>query len=728
MKRRVRISIKWKIFFLVATLITCGVSVVLYRTSGIFTADKAAFVKELSQKLTSGISKNLSGRITGLQDKLMIFVSLRESLSNAGEKGEDTQKLKVLFSRYEEFDSIALLTPTGGDKFSVSFTLRNPYGTSLKWPDGFENRLLLETPFQSANLDGRGFWAAKDPEGKPLGIIGFSVQIRGKAENAKSKAWIVGILSPNSFDDLLRDLSTGINTGFIFTDEGIAIAHSATGMSWKSMADHPLVAEAIKKVKPAETGDYVESSGRKLVGSFERIPDINLSVGLTTPKDKAFEAANEILQNILAIGVIILILALAAAILFSNLMTSPLQALAAVAEKVGAGDFHVAINVQTNDEIGDLADSFSKMEKGLLDRDEALSSAQSALVQSEKMSAFGQLSAGIAHEVKNPLAGILGHAQLALGKTHNDDLKKHLEVIEKETRRCKAIVENLMKFARAEKIEFQPTDLGQVIQDTINLVDHQLSLAGCKILKEIDPCPLVKGNPNQLQQVLLNLMVNASHAMEKSEIKNVIVRLKVVNGKAQIQVADTGHGMTEEVKKKIFEPFFTTKPTGKGTGLGLSVTHGIIKEHKAEVRVESVVDQGTTFFIDFDIPEGAKMSGVTAADKGAGVASVSVPTMPSSAPVHDSDQPVIELAEEVEPKVLKLPTDGAIPKPKGLPKTTVEEKMEERVKSLPPKIEIEEPAPVALKPEPIKLKVDEPVEESSDGFKVKIGRPKINKA
>jgi signal transduction histidine kinase len=618
-----KISIKWKIFGLVAALITVAVLVVIFRTNSIFREDKEAFVKELSAKLTSSTAKSLANKIATLQDKLIIFISSKESLSNTGARLED--QLQVLFSRYEEFSAIAFLTPNPARQLMVDWVMRNPSGAAGAWPTDFEKSTLQSLDYRALSSNGRGLWRVKAPDGTPYLALSFEVKIvdvkkkkamaqipnaaaAALAQDELVSAWIVGLMPSTAFDSVLSDFSTGLNTGFIVDNQGVAIGHSNSAMKNTSFKSYGVVADALQNTKQSGAGDYEDMEGSRVVGAFEWIPKINLFVVVTTPRDKAFEAADIMMRDITYIGLVILLVAIGTAILLSNYMTGPLQRLKQIAAEIGAGNFNVVIDVKTNDEIGELAGSFAKMEKDLLERDEALSAAQGALVQSEKMSAFGQLSAGIAHEVKNPLAGILGHAQLAMGKIQNDDIKKHLEVIEKETRRCKTIVENLMKFARAEKTELKATDLAQVVQDTINLVDHQLGLTGVKIYKDFQPCPMVNANANHLQQVLLNLMVNSGHAMESVPTKNVIARVVQAGNKAQIQIEDTGVGIPPEIQKKIFEPFFTTKPAGKGTGLGLSVSIGIVKDHKGEIYVKSEIGKGTTFYIDIPIPEGATIS------------------------------------------------------------------------------------------------------------------------
>jgi two-component system NtrC family sensor kinase len=221
------------------------------------------------------------------------------------------------------------------------------------------------------------------------------------------------------------------------------------------------------------------------------------------------------------------------------------------------------------------------------------------MVESEKMSAMGQLGAGIAHEVKNPLASIRGYAQLGLRKLPKDHpLAEYFQTIEKETGRSLEILKNLLKFARQETAEMSRIELNAVVADTIKLVKHPLGMK--KVHVETKQCaePLyATGNANQIEQVLLNLFMNAGDAMEEMKGGTLTVTTDIVDGSARIRSTDTGCGIPQDKISKIFNPFFTTKPVGKGTGLGLSVSYGIIKEHRGEVTVQSEVGKGTTFTI-----------------------------------------------------------------------------------------------------------------------------------
>jgi signal transduction histidine kinase len=179
-----------------------------------------------------------------------------------------------------------------------------------------------------------------------------------------------------------------------------------------------------------------------------------------------------------------------------------------------------------------------------------------------------------------------------------------MEIIEKETNRCTAIIQNLLKFARQEKVDYGPVDLNRVATDAMAIVEHQLEMNKVKLIPELtDNLPIISGNANQIQQVLINLMINAQQAMDGRSGEVNVATVAGGNGHIQVKVSDNGPGMPEDVRAKIFEPFFTTKPVGKGTGLGLSVSYGIIKEHKGEIEVDSAPGEGTTFVMTFPAGE-----------------------------------------------------------------------------------------------------------------------------
>src|SRR5437763_3104441 len=229
---------------------------------------------------------------------------------------------------------------------------------------------------------------------------------------------------------------------------------------------------------------------------------------------------------------------------------------------------------------------------------------QEQLIQSEKMSAIGQLVSGVAHELNNPLAGISAFAQLLLSeKRFPPDQRTAAEMIYAEARRASRIVQNLLTFARQHKPERTTTQVNQVLDDTLELRGYELRVRGIDVQRDYDEqAPETMADAHQLQQVFLNLITNAEQAMERSERdkQHLTVRTRRAGDALRIEVEDTGTGIPPNLLERIFNPFFTTKPTGSGTGLGLSISLGIVREHEGRIWAENAA-QGARFVIELPI-------------------------------------------------------------------------------------------------------------------------------
>ena len=367
---------------------------------------------------------------------------------------------------------------------------------------------------------------------------------------------------------------------------------------------------------------------RSLTKTFvrEHIGDIKLILSL--------EKVNESIADARLAAIILTLLVVIITILIVTFVvryvTKPVKLLVEITDQVARGDLSQYIHLSQKDELGQLANTFNKMieslrqtrseieeynrtlEDKIIQRTLELEDTQAQLIQSEKMSAIGQLAAGVAHELNNPLGGILGYAQFALEKmkkklTGDPDDKemtsfiRYLTDIEAQARRCKAIVQNLLRFSRSRRAtEFEDVDINATIEDTVTFVEHQLHMNQVELNLELnESLPIIQGSAGQLQQVFTNLIINAMHASEPQTTISIKSRfspaLGEFGGAIEIQISDQGCGIESETIKKIFEPFFTTKEVGKGTGLGLSVSYGIIRDHGGEIKVDSVVGKGTTF-------------------------------------------------------------------------------------------------------------------------------------
>jgi two-component system NtrC family sensor kinase len=288
----------------------------------------------------------------------------------------------------------------------------------------------------------------------------------------------------------------------------------------------------------------------------------------------------------------VLLAGILVSVFLARLVTSAIRRLRAATEVVAQGRFDFQVDDARRDEIGDLARSFVGMAR-------ALRNAQARLVRSEKLAAFGQLGAGITHELKNPLTGIVGFAQIAQRKLDQPaKLEEMLKLIEGEGLRCKDILVNFLKFARQQSgRDTQRVAVNDLVRRSAKIVEHQLSIHDVHLDVELAPeLPEVVVNGGEIQQVLLNLALNAQQAMpEGGKVRFATARAP--DGRVEISVADNGPGISESISDQIFEPFFTTKPPGEGTGLGLAISFGIVRDHGGTLTVESEPGKGATFFI-----------------------------------------------------------------------------------------------------------------------------------
>lgn len=235
--------------------------------------------------------------------------------------------------------------------------------------------------------------------------------------------------------------------------------------------------------------------------------------------------------------------------------------------------------------------------------EENLEQTHKMLLQSEKMAGLGRLAAGVAHEINNPMSGIMLYANLVqeeLGSDH--ELNSDLQTIVHEAERCKVIVADLLEFSHQTTYEMEPVDFNDVILKTLTILQHQPLFQNIEIVRELsEELPPIYGNAIRLNQVVMNIIVNAAQAMEGEGKISITSRTRANQDINEIIFQDTGPGIEKDLLEKIFDPFFTTKELGEGTGLGLSVSYAIVKEHKGSIRVKSSPETGTMFTLRFPV-------------------------------------------------------------------------------------------------------------------------------
>ncbi len=340
-------------------------------------------------------------------------------------------------------------------------------------------------------------------------------------------------------------------------------------------------------------------------------------------------------------GTTIVLLALILAGIVRRSVVRPVRELVEGTRRVAQGDLSHRIPARSGDEVGLLAASFNRMtealgkaqaeldglvqtlEQRVEERTRELQEAQAQLVQTERLASLGKLCASIAHEINNPLSGILTYAKLLsrklrLGPPDAEGLRaalQQLSLVERETQRCVSIVRNLLDFSRQREPAFQVLSVSAIMEEALSLLENRLAIQNVEVVRQFGPVPPVRADFGQLRQAFVNVLMNACEAMPEGGTLRVLTRevgtseggkggLLSPTGKpapptrsAEVVITDTGPGIPEEHLSRIFDPFFTTKE--KGTGLGLSVVYGIVEKHGGKIVVESRVGQGTTVTLRF---------------------------------------------------------------------------------------------------------------------------------
>ena len=326
-------------------------------------------------------------------------------------------------------------------------------------------------------------------------------------------------------------------------------------------------------------------------------------------------------RNRIILLTVLLIILLGASLTFFtlHLVNRPVNELLRHTSRLAQGQLDCDMPPSSNDELGELMRAFQLMttrlrqarteledwgrtlEVKVQERSEQLQKVQMQLVHTEKLASLGELVAGIAHEINNPLSGILIFSELVAKDTRLDPaLKKDMEIISGEAQRCAGIVKGLLEFARDYQPKMTVCQINQVLIDSLRLVECQAVFQNVAILRQLgDKLPPVMADQNQLKQVFINIFINAGQAMQEMKRGELRISTRLADegdGGLLITIADSGCGVPEEQLGKLFDPFFTTKGTG-GTGLGLSVSYGIIQAHGGSIAAESTPEVGTTFII-----------------------------------------------------------------------------------------------------------------------------------
>lgn len=364
-----------------------------------------------------------------------------------------------------------------------------------------------------------------------------------------------------------------------------------------------------------EVYDQVVNKGEPWIGrayvvnnwyitAYEPIRDITdkiigiLYVGIL--EEKYLDIRQGAVLTFLGITIAAALVALVVSYFMAQRILIPIFKLVNASKAVASGDLDATVDIKTNDELEYLADSFNQMAQALKKRDEQLREfATQKIMESEKLALIGQLAANVAHELNNPLQGIVTYSHLILETTENDDpAKTSVEKIVGQATRCRDIIRGLLDFSRQREPNKTLSNLNAVMEQCLSFVEDQAIFHNIEITKRFEEdLPMIVIDPSQIERVIMNIIINAAEAMDEGGELILTTRYDAATDFVELEFKDTGHGIHEEDLEKIFDPFFTTKEVGHGTGLGLAISYGIVKSHFGTITVDSKLGEGTSFLV-----------------------------------------------------------------------------------------------------------------------------------
>lgn len=327
---------------------------------------------------------------------------------------------------------------------------------------------------------------------------------------------------------------------------------------------------------------------------------------IETDRDTLFAPIDNMRNSIWWLLGVLLIVSLLVAMWASGKLASPIHNLAEIIKRFADGERGARYKAVGDDEIGHAGRAFNYLAANLEHIEKEREKAVKAACQSERLAALGQLAAGIGHEINNPLMNIMSLATLVGDSLDdkNQELKADIEVMKKEGQRCARIVQGILNFARESEPSYEKFDIAVMLEDTLQLLQHRIETADIHLQTEISSPLVMQGDEKLLQQVMVNILLNAIQASPAGS--DLFVQAEETKDEVIIEVLDQGSGIDMKHASKIFDPFFTTKPEGEGTGLGLSVSYGIIKKHGGSIQIDNTDNAGVSVLIRLPLEDKRK--------------------------------------------------------------------------------------------------------------------------
>jgi len=588
----VRVTIRAKMMAVTSGLLLVALSVYVLLATTLISRDRIAYAFDLDQRVADMVSAQVRASLENLGERLRLYASLMVVTSSELERQHLSDEL---LSSDPDLIRVALYRPGPGGQMKqigeriaaermhpLEITVRDLHQLDQDPPLPLDSGPLPATVVLNRSLP---------PAARLLTVVATS---RAKAGGPPD--WIaVADMTEGRLVSLFG--SSSLFSASLVDQRGQVLAHPEPGrvLARANLADKPVVHAALSSglIKSGAL-EYNDETGRPFIGAWAQVGISGLVVVTEVERARVLETTHRLVRLSALFGVAVVLAAFLVSLFFARALTNPIRRLRSATFELARGNYTAPIDVSANDEIGDLAGDFSHMAQ-------AIQRSQAQLIQSEKLAAFGQLGAGITHEIKNPLTAIHGFAQIARAVADNPQKQREaLMVVEKETERCLAIVQKFLEFTRKDEGERVLVALNDVVAHSLTVASHQLATAEVALHTQLGDAPYVLVAANQIEQVLVNFLLNAQQAIGRHG--SVTVTTRRDGGQwGEVEVKDSGPGIAPDVLPHLFEPFFTTKPAGSGTGLGLFVSYGIIRDHGGEIQVRSTLGQGATFVVRLPI-------------------------------------------------------------------------------------------------------------------------------
>ncbi len=572
---------QWKVVLLILLVVAGTLAALVWRTQNLILEDKLNFVNDAATKQIAPVRKLVQMRMDDVKDKLIQFTLQRESTG-----APNPQLLNT-------FQVISLVTSADNTTWNPLWLEKvsglNPEG----WPSGHEMTLLKSLPFAKV-IDGEVTWVRKsDAKGKPVFAVMVSVEIRAPTPLAApsglpdstnypavptaKKGIVVGFTSESPIAFAVDDFKGSTSNVYVIDQQGFVAAHTDRASVGRTFAEDPIVQEIHQNPPRSGYGQFLDFNGQSVLGHYEPIEHTNLTVITTTSLATALDVQRSYLRvaGVVGLGSVIVALLLTLVLLRGSADDAKFNPDETVIR--GPNVVPVLTPPLVKSALTEQLHNLSSLSTGNGTR----------------------LAKGVTDQVRSQISAILGHVQLAQSKSLDGEVKEHARAIEREARRAGEVIEKIMKLTETGAQELAPVSLNLLAEEVLGSVEKNFALKGIKIHKNLTTTETLQLDASQIQTALLNILTNAAEAMANRPIKDLHLSLTQEGPRAKLVIKDTGIGMTADVKQNVFEPFFRGAADSEHLGIGLAISKKILRENGANIEVESVVGEGSTFTLIF---------------------------------------------------------------------------------------------------------------------------------